>query len=454
VRVRALPFASLALLLAVSSTAGAAARAEPERRGDHGATSPPAPVALSPVDSTVEGSLPQVAFDSRGDAFAVWQEGRANGIFTRAAVKPAGGNWGPARTLARGGYVSLAVDARGDAVVAGLTLAARQGVFAVYRPTGGEWSRAVLVSGSGGAADVVQATAIDPEGRAFVTWATASSQAADNRVEVSVRRRGHWSTHVVGHGAGPAIAVAENGDALLVWHTPPGGDGRFLASWNMHGQGWQRPRPIPLATGTPVRPEQPQLILGRNGDATVFWTNWGAGVFSSSAPSGGSFGPAQNLQIGYDSLQAGATVAPDGAAALAAVANRGNGPLELRIRGSATAAWGAPVVLGQSALQSALALDRSGRLIVAWVESDGAPPDYGDLLLELATGTSAGHVSASRTLARIGGDCWMHRCTHGGDPAVAIGPDGQAIVAWVAKTDPYKGAGGVVMAQSLRLPAR
>jgi hypothetical protein len=443
--VRAPAFASLVLLFAAASTVSAAAQTGPARQRGRGAASSSPPVALSPVDPAVDGWRPQVAVDGRGDAFAVWQEGRVNGEFTRAAVKPAGGSWGAARTLARGGYVSLAVDARGDAVVAGLTLAAREGVFAVYRPAGGDWGRAVLLSHSVAAADAEQTAAIDGQGGAFVAWAQAG------RIEVSIRRRGRWATQTVGAGADPALAVNGPGDALLVWHTPSDHDGRFLASWKRSGGSWQPPRPIPVPAGPLVRPEQAQVALDERGDADVFWTNWDADVFASSAPPGGSFGEPENLQIGYDGFQAFPAVTPSGAAALAAVANRGNGPLELRIRGSATAAWRTPIVLGQAVLQPALALDRSGRLLVAWVESDTASGGYGQLLLKLATGTSAGHISTSQTLATIGGDCFAHRCDHGGDPAVAIGPQGHAIVAWVAKADAYQGA-GVVMAQSLDLP--
>lgn len=443
---RAYFLVALALFLAGSGAIGAAAVAGSPRVGSSNTLPSFTPVALSPVDPAVDGSLPQVAFDARGDAFAVWQERRESGIFTRAAVKPLGGGWGAARTLARGGYVSLAVDARGDVVVAGLTLADRQGVFAVYRPAGRDWGRAVLLSRSRGAADAEQAAAIDGSGHAFVAWARGG------RIEVSVRQHQRWTTQTVGHGADPALAVNGRGDALLVWHTPPDNDGSFVASWNLSGRGWQPPQAIPLLAGQPIRPEQAQLTLDGRGRANVFWTNWDADVFSSNAPRGGLLTKPENLQIGYDGLQARPAVTPSGAAALAAVANRGNGPLQLRIRSSATAGWRAPIVLGQAVLQSALALDRAGRLLVAWVESD-ATTGHGQLLLKIATGTSTGHVSASQALATVGGDCWMHRCSHGGEPAVAIGPPGHAIVAWVAKADPNRGS-GVVMAQSLELPTR
>jgi hypothetical protein len=393
-------------------------------------------VGLSPADPSIDASLPQVALDARGDAFAVWQERRPNGVFTRAAIRPRGGSWSAARTLARGGYVDLAVDARGDAVVAGLTLADPQGVFAVYRPAGGGWGRAMRLSGPAGT-DVELSAAIDANGRAFASWA----QGGD--VEVSSRSEGRWSTHRVGAGAEPTIAVDPAGNGLLVWHIPARDDGRFLASWKTPRGAWQRPSSIPLPPGPGIRPEQAQVALDGKGDASVFWTNWDADVYTSNASRNGPFNQPLSLQIGNDAYQARAAVAPDGAAALAAVANRGNGPVELRLRSSATGDWRPPITLGASAVQSALALDRAGRLVVSWIEPQGD-----QLLLEVATGTTAGRVSRPETLATVGSDCFMHRCLHGGDPAVAIGSGGRALVAWAAKTDPIKGA-GVVEAASL-----
>jgi len=436
---------SLAVLLVSVGVLGfvgsQAARPAPGRQ----AASSSRPVALSPADPLIDGSQPQVAVDASGDAFAVWQEARTNGSFTRAAFKPARAGWGAARTLARGGYVSLAVDARGDAVVAGLTLADRQGIFAVYRPAGGDWGRAVLLGRSGFSEGLGLSAAIDADHRALVAWVSTAG-----RVELSTRERGHWTTQAVGDGDDPALAVNDSGDALVAWHTPPDADGRFFASWNTSGRGWQRPRPVPFAAGAPVRPEQPQLTLDDRGNAALSWTNWDANVFISSAARGGGFGVPQDMQIGYDGLQARAVVAAGGGSVLEAVGNRGNGPLELRTRSSATAGWRAPVMLDHAALQSAVALDRANRLLVAWVGHDDTGTGYGQLVLRLATGSTAGHVSTPLTLATIGDDCWMHRCNHGGNPAVAIGSRGQAIIAWVSKPDPNHGA-GVVMATGVNL---
>jgi len=435
------------LLVSIGVLATVGPQAAGTARGRQ-AASPSTPVALSSTAPAIEGWRPQVAVDARGDAFAVWQESRPNGTFTRGAVKPAGAAWTTARTLAHGGYVSLALDARGDAVVAGLTLTTAQGVFAVYRPAGGDWGRAVLLGRLGPTEGLGLSAAIDSHRRAFVAWVSSTG-----RIEVSARARGHWTTQAVGDGADPALAVNDSGDALIVWHTPPLGDGRFLASWNTGDGGWQPPRAVPFPAGKPVRPEQPQVTLDDRGNADVFWTNWDADVVSSSAARSAGFGAPQNLQIGYDGFQARAAVAPDGVAVLAAVGNRGNGPLAMRIRSSAPARWRTPVVLDQAALQSAVALDRSGRLLVAWVGHDDTGAGYGQLLLRIVAGTSGGHVSTVLTLATIGGDCWMHRCLHGGDPAVAIGPRGRAIVAWVAKTDPNSGA-GVVMATGIDVSHR
>src|SRR5208283_4738091 len=83
-------------------------------------------LALPPVPDNGDVA-PVVAFDPRGDAYAVWTEmlvpSSDENEVVKASIAPAGsGAWGPPATLSRpGAYVfppTIAVDARGDAAVA------------------------------------------------------------------------------------------------------------------------------------------------------------------------------------------------------------------------------------------------------------------------------------------------------------------------------------------------
>jgi hypothetical protein len=83
------------------------------------------------IDETVD-----VGMDARGDAMVVWHEEALQGggaaIWTR--IRPAGRGWGTAQTIpgAHGGPPSLAIDARGDALV---TWQDKRGIEAAARPT-------------------------------------------------------------------------------------------------------------------------------------------------------------------------------------------------------------------------------------------------------------------------------------------------------------------------------
>src|SRR5262245_42643375 len=188
------------------------------------AASLPGPVQLSSAATGVDASAPQVAVDGRGDAFAVWVESRPSGPVTMAALEPAGGTWGRAMPLATGTVARVAVDARGDAIVAGVALGNPTRIFAAYRRAGAGFSRARVISGpTAGPGSGSVSVAIDDSGDALVSWSDGA------QVHVATRAPGHiWAERVLGEGGDQAAAVDSSGDALVVWHVPNGADGHFV----------------------------------------------------------------------------------------------------------------------------------------------------------------------------------------------------------------------------------
>src|ERR1035441_2086735 len=85
--------------------------------------------------------------DARGDVMVVWREEALNGGRSAiwARIRPAGRGWETARTISRtrGGPPSLAIDARGDALV---TWQDERGIEAAARPAGGPWQKPHTVS--------------------------------------------------------------------------------------------------------------------------------------------------------------------------------------------------------------------------------------------------------------------------------------------------------------------
>jgi hypothetical protein len=91
---------------------------------------------------------PEVGMDARGDATIVWSEPALVGGWDviRVRTRPAGRGWQAVRALpyANAGRASLAIDARGDALVA---WQGKRGIEAAARPAGGHWQKPYMVSG-------------------------------------------------------------------------------------------------------------------------------------------------------------------------------------------------------------------------------------------------------------------------------------------------------------------
>ena len=121
------------------------------------------------IDETVD-----LGMDTRGDAMLVWHETalKGGGSAIWARIRPAGRGWGTARTIpgAHGGPPSLAIDARGDALV---TWQDKRGIEAAARPAGGSWQKPYTVSAHERSFPVVGDTglaALDAQGDALATW--------------------------------------------------------------------------------------------------------------------------------------------------------------------------------------------------------------------------------------------------------------------------------------------
>jgi hypothetical protein len=148
---------------------GPTAMLEAAGRSATGRWTPRAVIAQAPV---IEG--PQVGMDARGDAIVVWSEfapfGARRSMWAR--IRRAGHGWQAARTIphVEGYPPSLAVDARGDALVAWQD---QRGIEAVARPADGRWQRSQTVSRSEpsnlGPKEAPLA-ALDARGDGLVSW--------------------------------------------------------------------------------------------------------------------------------------------------------------------------------------------------------------------------------------------------------------------------------------------
>lgn len=130
---------------------------------------------ISRVPGGLEG-VARVGMDAQGGVIVVWgQAARSGGRRTMwYRLGQSGQGWQPARRIAgvEGWAPSLAVDARGDALLAWQD---ESGVTAVVRPAGGGWGKPVIVarhppSELGVSRGVV--AALDARGGGLLTWST------------------------------------------------------------------------------------------------------------------------------------------------------------------------------------------------------------------------------------------------------------------------------------------
>jgi hypothetical protein len=359
--------------------------------------------------------------------------------------------------LASGSLARLAVNARGDAVVVGFS--DRRRTFVVFRPSGGHWGRARLIGAKDG---IPWSVAIDAVGRVAVGWSV--SLVSGGPAYVSEHSPGGaWRSRSFGPGDGIDVVMNARGDTLAAWHSPPGADGRILASWKPLGHAWQRPSTLPQPGGVHTFPGAPQVGLDARGNALVVWSGWlqhpavdprtgglMTGVLeASSARLGARFAQPQRIGYGGDGVNSQLAVTPAGRATIVFLDGRAEGAVWASTRATAGSAFGAPRSLtsSQSAFNPALAISSSGVSLAIWTESDSTID--GHLTLAAATG-SAGHGFApATTLAAVGGDCFAHRCETGGHATAALAPDGGGIIAWVEKPNGTPSVGGVVLAASL-----
>jgi hypothetical protein len=139
-------------------------------------------------------SVPAAAANPAGDALVAFTS--QLGSVVRVSRRRAGGDFGPVSAVGRGTLPVVAMDARGDAVVAWI---GRRGVLRVrVRPVGGGWGRAQRVPLGRVNGDFRLRAVISANGRAVLAWESViASEGGPARVaaHVAVRARGgRWRT--------------------------------------------------------------------------------------------------------------------------------------------------------------------------------------------------------------------------------------------------------------------
>ncbi len=237
---------------------------------------------LIETDNAGDAFRPQVAFDSSGNALAVWyqKDGTRKNIWANRYDVIAG--WGGAQLIeTRSGWGAygpqLSFDGSGNAFAVwsqddGSSLFA---VWANRYVAGSGWGSAVQIETSVADTQSTQ-VAVDINGNALVVW---EQDAPGPRFDIWANRydagTGLWGTAELietdnaGFAQRPQLAFDGSGNALAVWEQGDGTRRNIWANRYVAGTGWGTAAMI--ETDNAGTAQWPQLAFDSSGNALVVW---------------------------------------------------------------------------------------------------------------------------------------------------------------------------------------
>lgn len=409
-------------------------------------------VMLSSGDALRTAMGPQVSIDTAGNAIGVWQEGL--GLSLRNAVWAsryvAGSGWSTATTIddsvGGSGTPQLAMTPGGVAVASFIQSTSNNGGgvrMIANRFNGTAWAGGLRIDVLDAVIDAEHRVAIAPDGVATLVFNQSDNVAGRRATAALSGLAGFWAAPEVIGAVGsytPQVAVAANGDAMMVWLVGETSTKSSLWASRRLGAAWSGAvRIVTSRTGM----GSVRLRADAAGNAIAVWferpttrnevhaARFTAGSGTWSAPAMLNDGAAQAYEPELAMTGAGDalvvwTEASDSGPATGIGANRYL---------ASTAAWsGATRVqpTGASAgVSPHVALDGSGNAIAVWLQ--GAVGDATRLEAWAAAFSAQGARWASPTKLMTDPTAY----TEGGEsqaPQIALNAGGDAVVVWVQRT--------------------
>ena len=344
--------------------------------------------ALIETDNAGAAFNPQIAVDGSGNALAVWQQfdGTNNNIWANRFT-PAGG-WGTASLIetdntGSAGLPQIAFDTGGNAIAVWMQSdGALSNIWANrFTPAGGWGAPAMIETDNAGSAFSPQ-IAIDASGNAMAVW----SQSDGTRFNIWANRftpAGGWGvatlieTDNAGTAQNPQIALDATGNAMAVWMQSDGTRFNIWANRFTAAGGWGS---VVLIEADSGNAGSPQISIDAGGNAIAVWAQfdstrsniwsnrftpaagWGAPALIETDNAGAAFNP----QIAFDGSGNGMAVwyQSDGARSNIWAA-----------RFTPAGGWGGPAMIetdnAGNALNSQIGFDGSGNALAVWQQSDG-----------------------------------------------------------------------------------
>jgi hypothetical protein len=395
-------------------------------------------------DGTKSAYSPQIAFDSNGNAIAVWHQSDGTRSNIWADRYEVGSGWGNAELIenddAGGAYLpQIAFDATGNAIAVWHQSDGTSSSIRANRYVAGSgWGSAEIIRSYGGGLGEAHSPqiAMDPNGNAIAVW---------SELDVGYLHDDIWAKrYVAGSGWGSAepiedddaggaygahVAVDANGNAIAVWSQH---DGTRYNVWSNHyrvGSGWGSAELIESdnagdAGGDPP----PQIAMDANGDAIAVWsqhdgTRWN--IWANRYRAGSGWGSAELIESDDAGDAGGPQVAMDADGNTIAVWTQSDGT-RWNIwtnRYGVGSGWGSAELIesddAQSASEPDVVVDTRGNAIAVWRQSDGTRTNI--RANRYVAGSSWG--SAGLIESEGAGDA--------SSPRIAVDANGNAITVWV-----------------------
>ena len=289
-------------------------------------------------------------------------------------------SWLPPETLStpgRSGFQpEIGVDGQGDVVAVWIQSDGADAlVHTSSRPAGGVWSTPVPLSEPGRDAEAAR-VAVNARGDAVAVWFTRLD-GTKTRVESAFRPAGgDWSGPLTvsdpdEYSSDARVAIDSRGNAVVVWthYIPDNASTEWIETASRsRGGSWS----APVALSEP-RSLDPHVVVDTEGNALAVWTRFDGTnhrVQSADRPAGGSWSTPVDVSVpGQDSLWPEVALDGQGNGVAAWIGRDAVGQVVLTADRSAGGAWSAPVTLseaGRTALDPELAVGDQGNAVVAW----------------------------------------------------------------------------------------
>jgi hypothetical protein len=228
---------------------------------------------------------PDLAIDSAGGLYALWQDWRNGDPDVYFSYRPAIGSWEANQRVSDddSGAIqysgAIDVDRAGNAYA--LWTDKRNGnvdIYFSYRPKGGDWSANERVNDDLGLAEQWgPAIAVDDRGNAYALW--QDERNGDFDVYYSYRPAGgSWSTNgIVNDDTGTAdqytVAIATQGSSVVaIWQDLRNGDSDIYSSHSLPTGNWSINERVNDDSGESQQ-YYPALALDASGNVNAVWSD-------------------------------------------------------------------------------------------------------------------------------------------------------------------------------------